>query len=249
MNGDRFLIFGASAQSVTRRAARCCMLRLRALAIAAALTPLVLSSTSHAALNHPARLASTLTTLPAARVAAQDGTPAPAALVVDQTWETTGDPASPLDGPFGMAFAPDGSLWVADSDHNRFQLFAADGTYLETWGGPGTGEGQFNFSAYDRSVKGTQGGTETSLSILTATSTWLIPATSGSRSSDHTGRFSDPGGAKVPLMVSFSSSSRWRLVPMAASMPPTKTATTCSASTLTASSSTPSEGLTRRRTT
>jgi DNA-binding beta-propeller fold protein YncE len=36
--------------------------------------------------------------------------------------------------PRGMAFAPDGSLYVADSRNNRIQHFAGEGTLLNTWG-------------------------------------------------------------------------------------------------------------------
>jgi sugar lactone lactonase YvrE len=41
---------------------------------------------------------------------------------------------------FGMAIAPDGTLWVADSDHNRFQLFAAATHALQMLNPAGTVE-------------------------------------------------------------------------------------------------------------
>ena len=61
-------------------------------------------------------------------------------------WETRGDPASPLGYPSHLAVAPDGNIWVADGDNNRFQIFAPDGTFLEAWGTPGSGEGEFDFT-------------------------------------------------------------------------------------------------------
>lgn len=65
-------------------------------------------------------------------------------IAVELAWQTTGGP-DPLLVPTGMAVAPDGTIWVVDSGNNRFQLFSPDGEYLETWGAPGEGEGQFNF--------------------------------------------------------------------------------------------------------
>ncbi|HEX2418707.1 MAG TPA: hypothetical protein VHJ83_11390, partial [Micromonosporaceae bacterium] len=71
--------------------------------------------------------------------------PSPTAGPVASFWETRGDPASPLGNPSHLAVAPDGSIWVADADNNRFQIFAPDGTFLEAWGTPGTAPGQFDF--------------------------------------------------------------------------------------------------------
>ena len=78
------------------------------------------------------------------RALAQDATP-PAG-PVEFLWETRGDPASPLGNPAHLAIAPDGTIWVADGDNNRFQIFAPDGSLLEVWGTPGSGEGEFDFT-------------------------------------------------------------------------------------------------------
>ncbi len=43
------------------------------------------------------------------------------------------------------AIDPQGRLWVADPNSNQIQIFDLDGTWLESWGEPGSGEGQFNF--------------------------------------------------------------------------------------------------------
>ena len=84
-----------------------------------------------------------------------DGTPNPDSQVtppvVQDLWEIKGGPDTPLDGPFGLAVDPQGDLWVADSKNARFQIFAPDGSFLETWGSAGSGEGQFNFHPYDES--------------------------------------------------------------------------------------------------
>ncbi|HEX6654853.1 MAG TPA: 6-bladed beta-propeller, partial [Candidatus Limnocylindria bacterium] len=64
-------------------------------------------------------------------------------------WETRGDPSSPLGYPSHLAVAPDGSIWVADADNNRFQIFAPDGSLREVWGASGSGEGEFDFTTVD----------------------------------------------------------------------------------------------------
>lgn len=85
--------------------------------------------------------------LPAASPEAVPGASPVAAsdFAVEPLWQSTGNPDSPLVVPSGMAVAPDGTIWVVDSGNNRFQLFSPDGDYLETWGTPGDGEGEFNF--------------------------------------------------------------------------------------------------------
>src|SRR5215211_111693 len=75
--------------------------------------------------------------------------PSPMAGPVAFLWETRGDPASPLGNPSHLAIAPDGSIWVADADNNRFQIFAPDGSLLEVWGTAGSGEGEFDFTTVD----------------------------------------------------------------------------------------------------
>jgi tripartite motif-containing protein 71 len=74
---------------------------------------------------------------------AQEATPG--AGPVEFLWETRGDPADPLGNPSHLAVAPDGNIWVADGDNDRFQIFAPDGILLEAWGTSGSGEGQIDF--------------------------------------------------------------------------------------------------------
>ncbi|HEY7036203.1 MAG TPA: PQQ-binding-like beta-propeller repeat protein, partial [Thermomicrobiales bacterium] len=54
-------------------------------------------------------------------------------------WTTQGG-ADGLVNPADLAIDPQGRLWVADNAHSRFQLFSADGTFLQTFG-----EGTFRF--------------------------------------------------------------------------------------------------------
>lgn len=52
---------------------------------------------------------------------------------------------APVSVPHASGLAPHGTLWVTDAP-GRFQLIDLDGTYLEMWGTPGTGDGQFDFT-------------------------------------------------------------------------------------------------------
>ncbi|MGH2618423.1 MAG: hypothetical protein ACRDJC_24600 [Thermomicrobiales bacterium] len=63
---------------------------------------------------------------------------------VELVWQTKGGPDLPLD-PINPAIDPDGNLWVPDGRNHRFQIFTPDGEFLETWGEPGSAEGQFDF--------------------------------------------------------------------------------------------------------
>jgi hypothetical protein len=45
--------------------------------------------------------------------------------------------------PGGLAIAPDGTIWAPDPVNDRFAVFDRDGDFVEYWGEPGDGEGQF----------------------------------------------------------------------------------------------------------
>jgi len=83
-------------------------------------------------------------------ISSSPATPEPSPMTgpIEFLWETSGGPDSPLGNPSHLAVAPDGNIWVADADNNRFQIFAPDGTFLEAWGTPGSGEGEFDFTAF-----------------------------------------------------------------------------------------------------
>jgi len=55
---------------------------------------------------------------------------------------TTHDQAHP-DADGAVAFAPDGSFYVADGGNNRIQQFDANRRFVRTWGSFGNGDGQF----------------------------------------------------------------------------------------------------------
>lgn len=51
----------------------------------------------------------------------------------------------PFNRPTGVAIAPNGELYVCDGYGNaRVHRFSADGTFIQSWGEPGTKPGQFN---------------------------------------------------------------------------------------------------------
>lgn len=57
-------------------------------------------------------------------------------------FDFVGDPA--LGDPVGgIAFAPDGSFWVADSGNRRVQHFDKKRAFVDAWGTAGSGDGQF----------------------------------------------------------------------------------------------------------
>lgn len=68
--------------------------------------------------------------------------PAPA-LVINEAG-IPGTAPGQLHAPRNLAVGPDGRLYVADSGNHRIQVFAADGTYLASWGEFGAAPGQFN---------------------------------------------------------------------------------------------------------
>lgn len=61
-------------------------------------------------------------------------------------WQA-GGPAPKRPSTFAPAIDPTtGNIWVADSYDSVFWIFSPDGKYLEAWGTPGKGQGQFDFS-------------------------------------------------------------------------------------------------------
>lgn len=54
-----------------------------------------------------------------------------------------GGGADYIDAPYGIDAAADGSISIADRDNNRLLTYDADGTFLQSWGTYGSGQGQF----------------------------------------------------------------------------------------------------------
>jgi sugar lactone lactonase YvrE len=54
--------------------------------------------------------------------------------------------AGSLDGPSGLAVGADGTLYVAEGEKDQIRLFDRDGNAVATWGAPGDGPGEFDFS-------------------------------------------------------------------------------------------------------
>ena len=88
----------------------------------------------------PAALPSPVATVPSASVTSS---PFAGAAPVEFLWSAAGG-AEGMDFPSSVAFDPEGRLWVADTGHGRFAIFTSDGTFVEYWGEPGKGDGQFN---------------------------------------------------------------------------------------------------------
>ena len=71
-------------------------------------------------------------------------TPTPASSVVFiRKWGTPGSGDGEFLGPNGVAAAPDGSVYVADTNNHRIQKFTADGVFVRNWGTSGSGDGEF----------------------------------------------------------------------------------------------------------
>lgn len=56
-------------------------------------------------------------------------------LTPDKAIGAPGSEAGQLNAPRGLAVAPDGTIYVADSRNNRIQHFSPDGSLLQEWGG------------------------------------------------------------------------------------------------------------------
>jgi sugar lactone lactonase YvrE len=68
-----------------------------------------------------------------------------------QTWGGFADssqgkpPEGMFNEPWGVAVAPDGSVFVSDTWNHRVQKFTSDGKFIKTWGVSGQPDSPFNF--------------------------------------------------------------------------------------------------------
>lgn len=66
-----------------------------------------------------------------------------------QLWEKSG-PAPERPCTAQPKVDPKGRIWVINGWDSEFWIFKADGTFIETWGKEGTGDGQFDFKYLGR---------------------------------------------------------------------------------------------------
>lgn len=59
---------------------------------------------------------------------------------------TSGSGVSELNAPQGIDVALDGTLYIADTGNHRILVYSADGAYLQTWGGGGSGSSNSKFN-------------------------------------------------------------------------------------------------------
>lgn len=69
-------------------------------------------------------------------------------LLVLGTPDMAGDPPSHLNSPLDVAVAANGDIFVAEGDHSgnrvgRISKFSSDGSFIKSWGGLGSGPGEF----------------------------------------------------------------------------------------------------------
>lgn len=68
------------------------------------------------------------------------------ASLAEPLWQSSGGPGLPFGDVAAPAIDPEGNVWVPDATRNQFLIFAPDGTFLEAWGAPGSGDGEFRFA-------------------------------------------------------------------------------------------------------
>ena len=60
-------------------------------------------------------------------------------------WGSGGSGNGQFDGPWGVALASSGNVYVADFNNHRIQYFTSSGSFLGKWGSHGSGNGQFHY--------------------------------------------------------------------------------------------------------
>lgn len=66
--------------------------------------------------------------------------------LAEPLWQSSGGPGRPFGEPAAPAIDLQGNVWVPDAAYDQILILAPDGTFLETWGAPGSGEGEFRFA-------------------------------------------------------------------------------------------------------
>lgn len=60
------------------------------------------------------------------------------------TWSNTGPVGQELSGPYNLAVAPSGNIYVVDTGNNAIKEFTSSGTLVRQWGSYGSANGQFD---------------------------------------------------------------------------------------------------------
>lgn len=68
----------------------------------------------------------------------------PSELSLVKSWGEPGDGQGQMTYPRGIAAAPNGDIYVADSRNHRIQVFDREGAFKDSWGGQGNEPGQLN---------------------------------------------------------------------------------------------------------
>jgi DNA-binding beta-propeller fold protein YncE len=80
--------------------------------------------------------------------------PAPSAAPLTLLWQAHG-PAKATTETYWPAIDPvTGNVWVASSFDNQYWIFKPDGTFVESWGVGGKGDGQFDLTTHDQNPDG-----------------------------------------------------------------------------------------------
>jgi sugar lactone lactonase YvrE len=85
------------------------------------------------------------TLLPA--IGATPATPDAAAPIAEFVWGVPGTPDQPFGELSELTIDLAGNIWVPDAGAGQYLIFAPDGTFLEAWGTPGSGQGEFAFAS------------------------------------------------------------------------------------------------------
>jgi hypothetical protein len=80
--------------------------------------------------------------------------PLPSAQPTSILWEAHGPVTDKTSTAYVAIDPKDGNVWVGIPFEDRFWIFSPEGAYLESWGGPGTGPGQFDFSDHAQNPSG-----------------------------------------------------------------------------------------------